>query len=253
MAQPLMPKATAVWLVENTTLTFTQIAEFCGLHELEVQAIADGEVAGGMQGLDPVANGQLAKEEIAKGQADANYRLQLAKPSIPLPEVRTKGARYTPVAKRSDRPDAIAWLLKNHPELADAQITRLVGTTKSTIQAVRERSHWNTQNIRPQSPGLLGLCTNDELEKAVHRARERLRKAASEPKAAAAAPSAPAAPAEPLAAEIPAGAETPPSEAEAPAVESSSEAPASEPESAHAVPPIDAETPAPAEEEKANS
>jgi len=186
MAQPLMPKATAVWLVENTTLTFRQIAEFCGLHELEVQAIADGEVAGGMQGLDPVASGQLAKEEIAKGQADPNYRLQLAKPSIPLPEARTKGARYTPVAKRSDRPDAIAWLLKNHPELADAQITKLVGTTKNTIQAVRDRSHWNTPNIRPQSPVLLGLCSNDELEKAVHRARERLRKASAEGEAPAA-------------------------------------------------------------------
>ncbi|HYB56608.1 MAG TPA: cell cycle transcriptional regulator TrcR [Alphaproteobacteria bacterium] len=186
MAQPLMPKATAVWLVENTTLTFRQIAEFCGLHELEVQAIADGEVAGGMQGLDPVASGQLAKEEIAKGQADSNYRLQLAKPSIPLPEARTKGARYTPVAKRSDRPDAIAWLLKNHPELADAQITKLVGTTKNTIQAVRDRSHWNTPNIRPQSPVLLGLCSNDELEKAVHRARERLRRASAEGEAPAA-------------------------------------------------------------------
>ncbi len=186
MAQPLMPKATAVWLVENTTLTFRQIAEFCGLHELEVQAIADGEVAGGMQGLDPVASGQLAKEEIAKGQADPNYRLQLAKPSIPLPEARTKGARYTPVAKRSDRPDAIAWLLKNHPELADAQITKLVGTTKNTIQAVRDRSHWNTPNIRAQSPVLLGLCSNDELEKAVNRARERLRKASAEGEAPAA-------------------------------------------------------------------
>ena len=179
MAQPLMPKATAVWLVENTTLTFPQIAAFCGLHELEVQAIADGEVAGGMQGLDPVANGQLAKEEIAKGQADPEYRMQLAKPTIPMPEARTKGARYTPVAKRSDRPDAIAWLLKNHPELADAQIAKLVGTTKNTIQAVRDRSHWNTPNIRPQSPVLLGLSTNDELDKAVQRARDRLRKAAS--------------------------------------------------------------------------
>ncbi|HLI13545.1 MAG TPA: cell cycle transcriptional regulator TrcR [Alphaproteobacteria bacterium] len=185
MAQPLMPKATAVWLVENTTLTFRQIAGFCGLHELEVQAIADGEVAGGMQGLDPVANGQLTKEEVAKGEADPNYDLQLAKPSIPLPEARTKGARYTPVAKRSDRPDAIAWLLKNHPELSDAQISRLVGTTKNTIAAVRDRTHWNTQNIRPQSPVLLGLCAHDELEKEVHRARDRLRKAAAEKEKAA--------------------------------------------------------------------
>ncbi len=185
MAQPLMPKATAVWLVENTTLTFKQIAEYCGLHELEVQAIADGEVVGGMHGLDPVANGQLAKGEIGKGEADPEYRLQLAVPSIPLPEARTKGARYTPVAKRSDRPDAIAWLLKNHPELTDAQITKLVGTTKHTIQAVRDRSHWNTPNIRPQSPVLLGLCSNDELEKAVQRARERLRKLAAESEASA--------------------------------------------------------------------
>ncbi|MFI4987660.1 MAG: cell cycle transcriptional regulator TrcR [Alphaproteobacteria bacterium] len=188
-----MPKATAVWLVENTTLTFKQIAEYCGLHELEVQAIADGEVVGGMQGLDPVANGQLAKEEIAKGQADPAYELQLAIPSIHLPEARTKGARYTPVAKRSDRPDAIAWLLKNHPELTDAQITKLVGTTKHTIQAVRDRSHWNTPNIRAQSPVLLGLATNDELEKAVHRARDRLRKAAGESAVPAAGESQPAA------------------------------------------------------------
>jgi hypothetical protein len=185
MAQPLMPKATAVWLVENTTLTFKQIAAFCGLHELEVQAIADGEVAGGMQGLDPIANGQLTKEEVAKAIADPSYEMQLAKPSIPLPEARTKGARYTPVAKRSDRPDAIAWLLKNHPELSDAQISKLVGTTKNTIQAVRDRTHWNTPNIKPQSPVLLGLCSHDELEKAVHRARERLRKASAEGKTAA--------------------------------------------------------------------
>ena len=184
MAQLLMPKATAVWLVENTTLSFKQIAEFCGLHELEVQAIADGEVAGGMQGLDPVANGQLEKEEIVKGQADPDYRLQMAKPTIPLPEARTKGARYTPVAKRSDRPDAIAWLLKNHPELSDAQISKLVGTTKHTIEAVRDRTHWNTPNIKPQSPVLLGLCSHEELEKAVHRARARLHKASAEGAAA---------------------------------------------------------------------
>ncbi|HYB10446.1 MAG TPA: cell cycle transcriptional regulator TrcR [Alphaproteobacteria bacterium] len=180
MAQLLMPKATAVWLVENTTLSFKQIAEFCGLHELEVQAIADGEVAGGMQGLDPVANGQLEKDELTRGQADPNYMLQMAKPSIPLPEARTKGARYTPVAKRSDRPDAIAWLLKNHPELSDAQISKLVGTTKNTIEAVRDRTHWNTPNIKPQSPVLLGLCGHEELEKAVHKARARLRKAAED-------------------------------------------------------------------------
>ena len=192
MAQLLMPKATAVWLVENTTLTFRQIAEFCGLHELEVQAIADGEVAGGMQGLDPVQNGQLTRDEIVKGQADSEYRLQLAVPSVPLPQPRAKGARYTPVAKRSDRPDAIAWLLKNHPELSDAQISQLVGTTKNTIAAVRDRTHWNTPNIRPQSPVLLGICTHEELEKAVAKARERLHKAAAERKPTAAGKSVPA-------------------------------------------------------------
>ena len=265
MAQPLMPKATAVWLVENTTLTFTQIAEFCGLHELEVQAIADGEVAGGMQGLDPVASGQLAKEEIAKGQADPNYRLELAKPTIPLPEARTKGARYTPVAKRSDRPDAIAWLLKNHPELADAQITRLVGTTKHTIQAVRDRSHWNTPNIRPQSPVLLGLSTNDELEKAVHRARERLRKAAAESKPAAKAPTEPeaaptsaeaaTAPEAPAAPAAPAAQDAAESASEAPAPESESAPPTSDPPGAagRSEPLAEVEAPAPAEAEKASS
>lgn len=218
MAQLLMPKATAVWLVENTTLTFTQIAEFCGLHELEVQAIADGEVAGGMHGLDPIANGQLAKEELAKGQADSNYRLQMAKPTIPLPEPRTKGARYTPVAKRSDRPDAIAWLLRNHPELSDAQISRLVGTTKSTIAAVRDRTHWNTPNIRPQSPVLLGICSHDELEKAVHKARDRLRKAA----AGEVEPATEAETAEPAAESTPA-AESPPAPESAPAEEAATE------------------------------
>jgi len=200
MVQLLMPKATAVWLVENTTLTFQQIAEFCGLHELEVQAIADGEVAGGMQGLDPVQSGQLTKEEIAKGQADPGYRLQIAVPSVPLPEPRARGARYTPVAKRSDRPDAIAWLLKNHPELSDAQISRLVGTTKNTIAAVRDRTHWNTPNIRPQSPVLLGICSHEELEKAVAKARERLHKAAE---------SKPAAPGKPAVAGTPAVEEKP--------------------------------------------
>ena len=146
MAQPLMPKATAVWLVDNTTLTFEQIAAYCNLHDLEVQAIADGEVAPGMQGLDPVANGQLTKEEIARCEADATGRLEMAKPSVPLPKVRQKGARYTPISKRQDRPDAIAWLLRNYPELSDAQVSRLIGTTKPTINAVRDKTHHNTTN-----------------------------------------------------------------------------------------------------------
>ncbi len=173
MAQPLMPKATAVWLVDNTALTFDQIADYCGLHVLEVQAIADGEVAPGMQGLDPVANGQLSKEEIIRCEADTSARLEMAKPSVPLPKVRQKGARYTPISKRQDRPDAIAWLLKTYPELSDAQISRLIGTTKPTIESVRARTHRNIANIKPQSPVYLGLCTAADLEKMVAIARRR--------------------------------------------------------------------------------
>ncbi len=173
MAQPLMPKATAVWLVDNTALTFDQIAAFCALHALEVRAIADGEVAPGMHGLDPLANGQLTKEEIARCEADANAQLEMAKPNVPLPKVRQKGARYTPISKRQDRPDAIAWLLRNYPELSDAQISRMIGTTKPTINAVRDKTHHNTTNIKPQSPVYLGLCTPDDLEKMVAIARAR--------------------------------------------------------------------------------
>jgi len=170
MAQPLMPKATAVWLVENTSLSFDQIGEFCGLHALEVQAIADGEVALQMQGLDPIANGQLTLEEIERCQADPTARLQLAKEAVPVSIVKHRGPRYTPIAKRQDKPNAIAWIVKNHPELSDGQISKLVGTTKPTIRAVRDRTHWNTQNIKPQHPVSLGLCTLEELEAAVTRA-----------------------------------------------------------------------------------
>jgi hypothetical protein len=168
-----MPKATAVWLVDNTTLTFDQIAAFCALHALEVQAIADGEVAPGMHGLDPLANGQLTKEEIARCEADGSAQMEMAKPNVPLPKVRQKGARYTPISKRQDRPDAIAWLLRNYPELSDAQISRLIGTTKPTINAVRDKTHRNTTNLKPQSPVYLGLCTPDDLEKMVAIARAR--------------------------------------------------------------------------------
>ena len=168
-----MPKATAVWLVENTALTFEQIAEYCGLHPLEIQAIADGEVAIGMQGLDPVASGQLSRDEIDRCLTDPNARLKIAKPSIPQPTAKTKGARYTPVAKRQDRPDAIAWLIKNYPELGDAQICKLIGTTKSTISAVREKSHWNAQNIKPQNPVGLGICSEADLTKQIDLARAR--------------------------------------------------------------------------------
>jgi hypothetical protein len=168
-----MPKATAVWLVDNTKLTFEQIAHFCGLHELEVQAIADGEVAIGMQGLDPVAAGQVSKEEIARCELDPDARLTISEPTVPMPKARQKGARYTPIAKRQDRPDAIAWLLRNYPELSDAQVSRLIGTTKPTITSVRDRSHRNAANIKPQSPVYLGLCSAADLEKAVAIARSR--------------------------------------------------------------------------------
>ncbi|HEV8016646.1 MAG TPA: cell cycle transcriptional regulator TrcR [Stellaceae bacterium] len=170
MTLPLMPKATAVWLVENTSLSFDQIGEFCGLHALEVQAIADGEVAVQMVGLDPIANGQLTLEEIERCQKDPAARLQIAKQAHPIELVKRSGPRYTPIAKRQDKPDAIAWLVKNHPELSDGQISKLVGTTKPTIQAVRDRSHWNSTNIKPRHPVALDLCTMEMLEAAVTRA-----------------------------------------------------------------------------------
>jgi hypothetical protein len=176
MARLLMPKATAVWMVENTTLSFAQIADFCGLHPLEVQGIADGEVAIGIVGLDPIANGQLTKEEIERCQKDPEARLKMLKQNIPQPLPRTKGPRYTPVSKRQDKPDAVAWLVRHHPELSDAQIARLIGTTKSTIAAVRDRTHWNSANLKPRDPVLLGLCTQTDLNAAVLRARKTLAK-----------------------------------------------------------------------------
>ena len=173
MAAPLMPKATAVWLVDNTSLTFDQIADYCGLHRLEVQGIADGEVAIGIQGIDPIANSQLTREEIERCEKDPKARLEMLKLDLPEPSKRTKGPRYTPVAKRQDKPDAIAWLLRHHPELKESQIAKLIGTTKTTIQAVDERTHWNSPNIRPRDPVLLGLCAQSELNAAVERARKR--------------------------------------------------------------------------------
>ena len=170
MRSPLMPKATAVWLVENTSLTFDQIAEFCGLHPLEVQAIADGEVATQMLGLDPVANGQTTAEDLARCQADPEARLKLLETAIPPQYQRHKGPRYTPIAKRQDKPDAILYLLRNHPELSDAQICKLVGTTKPTINAVRDRSHWNSPNLKARHPVGLELCTLEELDQAVTKA-----------------------------------------------------------------------------------
>lgn len=177
MAQPLMPKATAVWLVENTSLTFDQIADFCGLHSLEVQAIADDEVAIGIIGFDPVANSQLSLEEIERCSQDPSLRLELATPNTPIPRSKSKGPRYTPVSKRQERPDAIAWLLKDYPELSDAQICRLVGTTKTTINAVRDRTHWKSSNIKPRDPVDLGICTYDELLSAVDKARQKAARA----------------------------------------------------------------------------
>lgn len=170
---PMMPKATAVWLVENTILTFDQVAEFCGLHPLEVQAIADGDVVAGMTGLDPVAHDQLTADEIERCVKDPKARLKLSKSDIPLPVQRSKGARYTPVSKRQDKPDGVAWLIRTFPELSDAQIGKLLGTTKPTIVSIRERSHWNAPNIQPRDPVDLGLCGRAELDEAVQKARHR--------------------------------------------------------------------------------
>ncbi len=173
MTLPLMPKATAVWLIDKTALTFTQIADFCGMHPLEVQAIADGEVAQGIVGYDPVANSQVTLEEIRRCEADPNLRLRLLPGANPLPK-RSRGARYTPVAKRNDRPDAIAFLLRTYPQLSEAQVGKLLGTTKETIQKVRDRTHWNSPNIKPRDPVILGLCSQTDLNAAVAAANERL-------------------------------------------------------------------------------
>ncbi|HHZ09012.1 MAG TPA: DUF1013 domain-containing protein [Rhizobiales bacterium] len=166
----LMPKATAVWLVDNTALSFDQIAQFCTLHPLEVKAIADGESAQGIKGMDPIMTGQLTREEIARGEKDPNYRLKLSEPKVRVPESKRKGPRYTPLSKRQDRPNAILWLVRNHPELKDAQISRLVGTTKSTIEQIRERKHWNSSNLQPMDPVTLGLCSQIDLDLEVQRA-----------------------------------------------------------------------------------
>jgi len=177
MPLPLMPKATAVWLVEHTALTFEQIGQFCGLHSLEIQAIADGDVANGMLGLDPVMNGQLSPEEIKRCEKDSRAHLKLLRSDLPQPVVRAKGPRYTPVSKRADKPDAISYLVKTYPELQDSQIAHLLGTTKDTIAKVRDRSHWNSPNIKPRDPILLGLCKRTDLEAALKKAQRRLARA----------------------------------------------------------------------------
>ena len=171
---PLMPKATAVWLVENTALSFDQIAAFCRLHPLEVKAIADGEAAQGIKGLDPIMTGQLTREEIEKAVANPAHRLKLAEPKVRVPEAKRRGPRYTPVSRRHDRPNAILWLLRNHPELKDAAIMRLVGTTKTTIQQIRERTHWNAANLAPMDPVTLGLTSQLELDLEVEKAAKGL-------------------------------------------------------------------------------
>jgi len=166
----LMPKATAVWLVDNTALSFEQIAAFCGLHPLEVQGVADGDVAGGIMGVNPIQNGQLTREEIEKAEGDPSYRMKVSDPKVRVAAAKRKGPRYTPISRRNERPNAIRWLLRNHPELKDAQIMRLVGTTKSTIDSVRENTHWNSANIQPMDPVTLGLCSQIDLDVEVKRA-----------------------------------------------------------------------------------
>jgi hypothetical protein len=172
--KPLMPKATAVWLVENTSLTFEQIADFCGLHVLEVKGIADGDVAHGIRGSDPITSGQLTREEIGRAQDDPAYRLKISRSKVFIPEIKSKRApKYTPVSRRHDRPNAILWLLRHHPELRDTQIMRLVGTTKTTIESIRDRTHWNSANLQPQDPVALGLCSQIDLDAEVQKAAKR--------------------------------------------------------------------------------
>ncbi|MGH1420741.1 MAG: DUF1013 domain-containing protein [Hyphomonas sp.] len=177
MSEVLMPKATAVWLLDNTTLTFNQIADFCGLHYLEVKGIADGDVAENMRGVDPIAGGMLSRDEIRRGEADDGYELKLEASKIAhIPQPKRKGSRYTPVIRRADKPDAIAWFIRNHPEVTDAHISKLIGTTKSTINNVRDKSHWNTANIRPVDPVTLGLCSQIELDEVIAKAADKRRK-----------------------------------------------------------------------------
>ncbi len=174
---PLMPKATAVWLVDNTALTFDQIADFCGLHKLEVKGIADGDVAAGIKGTNPIVAGELTQSEIDKAQSNSAYRMAISEPKVKLPTIKAKKKpKYTPVARRHDRPNAIYWLLKYHPELRDSQVIRLVGTTKQTIASIRTREHWNSANLVAQDPVGLGFCTQIDLDAEVKKAAARLEK-----------------------------------------------------------------------------
>ena len=173
MTLPLMQKATAVWLVENTSLTFRQIATFCGLHELEISGIADGEVAQGIRGMDPISTNQLTREEIENCERNADRNLELMINPAAKGEKKRRGPKYTPLSKRQDKPSAILWLVKFHPELTDGQISKLVGTTKNTIQSIRQRSHWNINNIQPLDPVALGLCKQVELDLQVERSSKK--------------------------------------------------------------------------------
>ena len=173
MRKPLMPKATASWLIENTSLSFNQISNFVGLHSLEVQAIADGEVSSGMLPRNPVENGELTKDEIIRCEKNQNLHLKIKISEIPLPQSKTKGAKYTPLSKRADKPNGIYWLVKNFPDLPDSRICKIIGTTKKTVQSIKDRSYWNIQNLRAQNPSELGLCSREELETIITKHKEK--------------------------------------------------------------------------------
>ncbi len=174
MRKPLMPKATASWLIENTSLSFKQISEFVGMHDLEIQAIADGEVSGGILPRNPLENGELTQNEIKRCEENEKLSLNIKDSDIPIPNSKTKGSRYTPLSKRAEKPNGIYWFIKNIPEIPDSQICKLIGTTKKTVQSIRERSYWNMQNVRAQNPFELGLCNKEDLEKVIDKYKNKV-------------------------------------------------------------------------------
>jgi len=171
MRKPLMPKATASWLIENTSLSFKQISEFVGIHALEIQAIADGEVSSGILPRNPLENGELTKEEIIRCEKNHNLNLNIKSSDVPIPNSKTKGSRYTPLSKRADKPNGIYWFIRNIPDIPDSKICKLIGTTKKTVQSIRERTYWNMQNVRAQNPFELGLCNKEDIEKVIDKYR----------------------------------------------------------------------------------